>query len=117
VATRCARGERQFLLVRSSRGNEWVLPKGHIEKGESEEAAALRELREEAGVTGRIVAPLGVRSFRSAVVAFFVVEAEGTVYTNESRDPRWCTLEEALALSSFEDASQLLRDAAAEVSE
>ena len=36
-----------------------ALPKGHPEQGESAEAAALREVREEAGVEARLVAPLG----------------------------------------------------------
>jgi 8-oxo-dGTP pyrophosphatase MutT (NUDIX family) len=45
--------ERLYLLVRPRlSGNEWVFPKGHIEPGESPEQAALREVREEAGVEG-----------------------------------------------------------------
>jgi ADP-ribose pyrophosphatase YjhB (NUDIX family) len=105
------RGEREFLLVRSSRGDEWVLPKGHIEHGESAEAAALRELREEAGVVGRIVRDLGVRDFGSSRrVAFFVVEATGTTAASEERHPRWCTLDEALASTRFEETRELLRE-------
>ena len=40
-------GETQVLLLRS--GEAWAFPKGHIEPGEDEEAAALRELWEETG--------------------------------------------------------------------
>jgi len=32
------------------RGNKWDLPKGHIEKGESKEIAAVREVEEECGI-------------------------------------------------------------------
>ena len=101
----------EVLLVLSSRGDEWVLPKGHIEEGERAEVAALRELREEAGVVGRIVRALGVRDFgASKRVAFFVVEATGATEASEDRHPRWCTVDEALALTRFEETRELLRE-------
>ncbi|HHK41046.1 MAG TPA: NUDIX domain-containing protein [Planctomycetaceae bacterium] len=39
---------REFLLMRHP--DRWDLPKGHLEPGESEEQAALRELEEETGI-------------------------------------------------------------------
>src|SRR4051812_23022307 len=41
----------------------WSLPKGHVETGETAEDAAVREVMEETGITGRIVAPLGTIDF------------------------------------------------------
>lgn len=42
------------------RGNlRWSLPKGHLELGETAEQAAVREVREETGIMGTIVAPIG----------------------------------------------------------
>ncbi len=41
----------------------WSLPKGHIEPGESAEQAAIREVAEETGITGRIVGRLGTIDF------------------------------------------------------
>jgi len=37
----------------------WSLPKGHLEDGESAEDAAIREVEEETGIRGRVVAALG----------------------------------------------------------
>jgi len=42
--------EMQFLLIYSKRNNAWGFPKGHIEPGESEKEAALREIKEETGI-------------------------------------------------------------------
>lgn len=39
---------RSFLLMRSKK--RWDVPKGHIERGETETAGALRELYEETGI-------------------------------------------------------------------
>src|SRR3954466_9376167 len=47
-----AGGERRYLLVRSAltRRPIWEFPKGGVEAGETDEGAAERELREEAGM-------------------------------------------------------------------
>ncbi|RPA64745.1 NUDIX hydrolase [Gordonia oryzae] len=37
----------------------WSLPKGHIESGETAEQTAVREVAEETGIQGLVVAPLG----------------------------------------------------------
>jgi 8-oxo-dGTP pyrophosphatase MutT (NUDIX family) len=37
----------------------WSLPKGHIEKGETAEETAMREVAEETGIRGRVLASLG----------------------------------------------------------
>ena len=41
----------------------WSLPKGHIEEGETAEQAAVREVEEETGIIGCVVAPLGTIDF------------------------------------------------------
>jgi 8-oxo-dGTP pyrophosphatase MutT (NUDIX family) len=52
-------GDRVLVLRRPKRG-EVRLPKGHVDEGESLEAAALREVAEESGYTGlEIIADLG----------------------------------------------------------
>ncbi len=41
----------------------WSLPKGHVEPGETIEAAAVREVAEETGITGSVLADLGTIDF------------------------------------------------------
>lgn len=49
-----------MVLVINQNRNSWSLPKGHLEEGEDEEAAARREVREESGVKElELVRPLG----------------------------------------------------------
>ena len=48
---------RIFLLRRANTGyrdGEWAMPAGHVESGETPEQAALRELREETGVSAAL---------------------------------------------------------------
>jgi len=52
--------ERRYLLLRHRNGEHWAFPKGHIEPGEDEKAAALREIKEETGL-GDLTAVEGVR--------------------------------------------------------
>jgi 8-oxo-dGTP pyrophosphatase MutT (NUDIX family) len=40
-----------IAMVRSKNSQSWLFPKGHIEAGETDEEAALRELAEETGLT------------------------------------------------------------------
>jgi 8-oxo-dGTP diphosphatase len=48
------------VVVVNTNGDSWSLPKGHIEEGESAEAAAMREIAEEAGITDlKLVKGLG----------------------------------------------------------
>jgi ADP-ribose pyrophosphatase YjhB (NUDIX family) len=79
-----ARHDRRGRLV-------WSLPKGHIEPGETAEDAAVREVREETGITGRIVAPLGTIDFWFTdsgtrihkTVHHFIMEAVGGELSDE----------------------------------
>lgn len=106
-----------YLVVSSSDGINWVLPKGHIDPGETPEIAALRELAEEAGVVGEIVAPLSLKQFRKGVkelwVQYFLVRETGATEPTENRTIRWEAEAEASRLITFPEARAALLEAAA----
>lgn len=90
----------EVVLVRSRRGR-WTIPGGRIDPGETPEHAAVRELREEAGVVGAsVAAPVthvpvikNVGDFlrrRASRTPVFVVRAEGYDTKDEEwRTPAW----------------------------
>jgi len=83
-----------------------ALPKGHPEKGESPADAALREVREEAGVRTRLIEKLGDTRYWymrdgkriAKVVAFFLldyVSGDPADHDHEVEKARWMSLEQA----------------------
>ena len=120
IALRRVDGSPQVLLVRARQDPTlWIFPKGHVEAGETAEAAALRELSEEAGVSGRVLGPVGALEFTSGKefvrVEYFAVEVADSAgqSSGDGRDQRWVSLPDARRLLSFEDAKTLLAKAAA----
>jgi 8-oxo-dGTP pyrophosphatase MutT (NUDIX family) len=101
-----------FLVVSSSDGRNWVLPKGHIEPGETSAAAALREVAEEAGVIGQILKPLSVQSFLKAnkqvAAQYFLIREVGSTHTQENRTIRWENEVTSLTLLTFPEAKTAL---------
>lgn len=99
-----------------------ALPKGHIDPGEDAETAALREVREEAGIEAEIIEKLGdvrywyQRAGRSIPkqVTFFLMRYVGgdpADHDDEVEEARWVPLEEAHALLSFQGERDMVRAA------
>jgi 8-oxo-dGTP pyrophosphatase MutT (NUDIX family) len=106
----------RIVLVRAKPApHDWVLPKGHIEAGETPEQAARREVQEEAGVAAEIIGPIGRLDYigwRGPVhAAFFLMRFLREVPAAEARETRWVTPEEAQQLIQFEDTRRLIRAA------
>ena len=117
VIFRRDKGRILYLVISSSEGGEWVLPKGHIEPDESARTTVLREAREEAGVTGKIVCPLRIQTFKKpkeeVVVQYFLLQEQESGQAVENRKTRWEDERMARRLLSFADAREVLADAAA----
>ena len=114
IVRRIEGGAVHVLLVSARRTSDWVLPKGHLEPGESPEQTAVREVREEAGVEAAVVRYLDVLTFRSprneAVrVAYYLMAFVREVPPMERRQIRWCPVAEALEAVRFENTRALLR--------
>jgi 8-oxo-dGTP pyrophosphatase MutT (NUDIX family) len=109
----------------------WALPKGQIDRGESGEQTALREVAEETGATGRSLGKLGdvrywfnwegERVFK--VVSFFLVRYEtgklGEIpeaFRHEIAEVRWLPLDEAPRALAYQGERQMAAKALAVIS-
>ena len=105
----------RVLLVTTKRSREnWIFPKGHIEKGETPEAAAMREVKEEAGVVGKLIGPAGAIEYgflgAKARVEYFLAElSRETGPPEDGRSRLWCEVDEALERLSHKSTRKLLR--------
>ncbi len=125
VRTRDNKAGYLVCLIERSQSGWWDLPKGHLEAGETEEQAALREVEEEAGLRGEIVAGLGAAryiadtrkgSLRKQVRWYLMRDTNPKLekprpQPGETHDAIWCDIDDAIALVYFENARVILKRA------
>lgn len=110
-----------LIRMRNLKGEEvWTFPKGHLEPGETPEAAALREVAEETGWECEITGPLCAAHYSftrdgapvEKDVTWFLmrrVGGDGVPRTpDEILDMRWCPLEEAEAALTYPSDLEIL---------
>ena len=109
-------GGREIALVHRPKYDDWTLPKGKLDPGESHEEAALREVEEETGMTCRLGVPAGSTRYTDArgrpkEARYWEMRpvSEWTFEpTDEVDELRWLPVEEAGKLLTYDHDRELL---------
>jgi 8-oxo-dGTP pyrophosphatase MutT (NUDIX family) len=120
-------GQAEVALISVGEPPRWQLPKGLVDAGETPDVAAMREVREEAGIEATIVeklklveywyqATVGGRRVRyHKFVQFFLMRyASGDVadHDHEVNEARWVEIAQALETIAFKSERAVLEQAA-----
>ena len=132
VVSRLVDNEPEIAIVLIIPENRWQLPKGMIDDGETPEVAALREVREEAGVDAEIVGPLdkieywfyadydGERRRYHKFVHFFLmkyISGDVTDHDREVGESRWVKPVDALKMLVFRSEREVVELAVKKIGE
>lgn len=119
IIYRVNKGEIEYLLVQQKSYN-WGFPKGHVEKKETEEETALREIKEETGLDVKLhprfrqTGYYYTRGSRKKVV-FFLARAkkQQTLKLGEDEilDAVWADFNTAKRLLRFPNTQDMLENA------
>ncbi len=105
------RADGLIAVIHRPRYDDWSLPKGKLEDGESFETGALREVEEETGIRGRILEELEPTEYvdrkgRDKIVRWYRMDLDGEPVAfapnDEVDELRWLTPAEARDLLSYE---------------
>jgi 8-oxo-dGTP pyrophosphatase MutT (NUDIX family) len=120
-------GSAEVVIVAVGGDNRWQLPKGLVEKGENPEVTAVREAREEGGVTSEVVQHLetieywyvgldgGLRVRFHKRVHFYLlryVSGDTKDHDWEVNEARWVPIEDAASQLTFDNERLVMKRAA-----
>ena len=108
------------LLIIKQHDNQWGFPKGHVEKGETEEETAIREIKEETNIDVEID-----NKFRKVItyspkegvikdVVFFIGKAisdDLIIDPNELLEAKWVNAEEAKDYFKYQETIDVYEEA------
>ena len=105
----------ELAVIHRPRYDDWSLPKGKLDPGESWEDAALREIEEEIGARGALGEELPPVAYsdpkgRAKVVRYWLMEAlDGEFVPNKEVDElRWVPVDEAQAMLTYPHDAELV---------
>ena len=117
VCRHAADGTLEVLLVHRGHYDDWTVPKGKVEEGETDEECAVREVEEETGVAARLGEELSSirwvdRLGRPKVARYWRMEPADDAAArpqNEVDDVAWLPVEAAIALLTYPRDAEVLR--------
>jgi 8-oxo-dGTP diphosphatase len=108
-------GGPEVVIIHRPGRDDWSLPKGKLDSGESYEDCALREVHEETGYRCRLTSFVGFTEYRDRrgrpkAVGYWLMEVlEGEFAVSaEVDDLRWLELDRAMLALTYERDRQLL---------
>ena len=120
IVYRNDRDQIELLLIKHRFGGHWSFPKGHVESGETEVQTALREVKEETGLSIQLEEGFRecVEYFPKPYIKKQVVYFLGRSLGDEARrqeeeisELRWVPLADAQRMVTFSNDKNLLKEA------
>lgn len=110
-------GVVEIAVIHRPRYDDWSLPKGKVDQGESHLQTAFREVLEETGVKARFGPEIGTVDYEvdgiTKEVRYWIAEAVeykvATPNPEEVDDIKWLTVDDAIALLSNNDDREIVR--------
>lgn len=111
----------KYLVIKNKNGHHWSFPKGHIEKGETIKDTALREIKEETGLSviieSKTVAVNTYSPYQNCIkdVYFFLArtdEHDFRLQESEIDEIKWLSYDEVLQILTYDNDKKVFKELA-----
>ncbi len=124
VIFRKTNNEIEVALIAIKNRKIWTLPKGLIDRGESDEEAAIREIVEETGLYGKIIDLIGEKSYwfyikgenikcKKTVVYYLLKYLNGDLekHSWEVDEAKWFLIDDAIVRVNYKSDREVIQKA------